>query len=253
MNNKLHVCARTTPAVRREIAMPDEPVAVLAQRFGVSHMTIRKWRQRSDFLDRPHTAHRLPTTMTAAQEAIAVQRRRTLLLPLDDLLSVMREFVCPQLSRSALDRCLRRHGVINLKALSKSCPIKIRKILTDNGKAFTDRLLRQAARSERGGHEFDQLCQALVIEHRLTRPRRPKTHGMVERFNGRIEEVLRRHRFRSGEDLQSTLMRYVWLYNHHLPQAALKGRTPIQTMQHWYQEHPDLFHKQPYDRPEPVI
>lgn len=26
-------------------------------------------------------------------------------------------------------------------------------------------------------------------------------------------------------------------------------RTPMQAMKEWYQEHPDLFHKRPYDRP----
>jgi len=64
-----------------------------------------------------HTAHRLQTRLTPAQEAIAVYLRRNLLLPLDDLLAVMREFVCPSVSRSGLDRCLRRHGVGNLRNL----------------------------------------------------------------------------------------------------------------------------------------
>ncbi len=44
---------------------------------------------------------------------------------------------------------------------------------------------------------------------------------MVERFNGRIEEVLQSHHFRSGEELETTLLRYVWLYNQQLPQSAL--------------------------------
>ena len=38
-------------------------------------------------------------------------------MSLDDLLAVMREFVCPNVSRSGLDRCLRRHGVVNLRNL----------------------------------------------------------------------------------------------------------------------------------------
>jgi transposase InsO family protein len=142
-----------------------------------------------------------------------------------------------------------RSAAAFLKALSKTCPIKIRKILTDKGKAFTDRLFGRAARSESGRHEFDQLCQALGIEHRLTRPRRPQTNGMVERFNGRIEEVLRSHHFTSGEDLDRTVARYVWLYNHQLPQAALKGQTPMAAMRQWYQNYPHLFYKQPHDLP----
>ena len=53
--------------------------------------------------------------------------------------------------------------------------------------------------SGHGQHEFDQLCANLDIEHRLTPPMRPQTNGMVERLNGRIEDVLQNHRFQSGE------------------------------------------------------
>jgi transposase InsO family protein len=164
------------------------------------------------------------------------------LLPLDDLVAVVREFLCPEVSRSGMDRCLRRHGVGNLRELlpkeaelprkafktyepgflhmdvkylpqmedetkrrylfvaidratrwvyldvredktarsarsflqnlSEACPIRIQKLLTDNGKEFTDRLLSRD-RHASGKHEFDQLCAALGIEHRLTRPRKP--------------------------------------------------------------------------------
>ena len=45
-----------------------------------------------------------------------VHLRRALLLPLDDLLAVTREFICSTVSRSGLDRCLHRHGVGNLNA-----------------------------------------------------------------------------------------------------------------------------------------
>ena len=43
--------------------------------------------------------------------------RKTLLVSLDDLLAVVREFLNPNVSRSGLDRCLRRHGVGNLRDL----------------------------------------------------------------------------------------------------------------------------------------
>jgi len=72
---------------------------------------------------------------------------------------------------------------------------------------------------------------------------------MVERFNARIADVLRTHYFNSGEDLEQTLMRYVSLYNHEFPQAALKGKTPAQALEQWYLSHPDLFIKRPYNRP----
>jgi transposase InsO family protein len=106
-------------------------------------------------------------------------------------------------------------------------------VLTDNGKAFTDRLFGLRKRSPSGQHEFDLLCAELGIEHRLTPPMRPQTNGMVERFNGRIEDVLQSHRFQSGEDLEQTILRYVHLYNSQLPQSALKGRSPIDALKDW--------------------
>ena len=48
---------------------------------------------------------------------MVIALRKTLLLPLDDLLAVTREFINPNVSRSGLDRCLRRHGVSHLQAL----------------------------------------------------------------------------------------------------------------------------------------
>lgn len=125
--------------------------------------------------------------------------------------------------------------------------MRIQKVLTDNGKEFTDRLFASRARQPTGEHEFDQLCASLGIEHRLTKPRTPRTNGMVERFNGRIADVLRSHRFNSGQDLEHTLLRYVALYNHQFPQSALKSKTPLQSMKDWYAERPDLFVKRPYD------
>ena len=59
----------------------------------------------------------MQTTLTPAQEAVAVALRKTLLISHDDLLAVVREFLNPNVSRSELDRCLRRHGVGNLRGL----------------------------------------------------------------------------------------------------------------------------------------
>ena len=119
----------------------------------------------------------------------------------------------------------------------------------DNGKEFTDRLFGLCKRAATGEHEFDTLCAALEIEHRLTPPKSPQTNGMVERFNGRIEEVLQSHHFRSGEELDATLHRYVWLYNQHLPQSALGSKPPLQAMKDWHKLRPELFKKQPYYLP----
>jgi hypothetical protein len=41
---------------------------------------------------------------------------------------------------------------------------------------------------------------------------------------------LQTHRFDSTADLETTLHRYVDLYNHHIPQRALGHLTPIQAL-----------------------
>jgi len=95
----LHKRARTTPAIRQEIAASNDPVSVLAQRYNVTIATIYQWRSRDSFQDLSHTAHTLQTTLTPAQETIVVYLRRALLLPLDDLLAVTREFLNEGVSR----------------------------------------------------------------------------------------------------------------------------------------------------------
>jgi len=86
------------------------------------------------------------------------------------------------------------------------------------------------------------------IEHRLAPPRHPQTNGMVERFNGRISELLQQTRFDSRADLETTLLNYLKLYNHHIPQRAIGAKTPIQALKEWQQTRPELFVKRVYDQ-----
>lgn len=109
--SQIHPQARTTPRTRAEIKASASPLGELAERYNITKATARKWRSRESTEDRSHRPHRLCTTLTPAQEALVVELRRLLLLPLDDLLVVTREFINPAVSRSGLDRCLQRHGV----------------------------------------------------------------------------------------------------------------------------------------------
>ncbi|MGV7206216.1 integrase core domain-containing protein, partial [Oxalobacteraceae bacterium A2-2] len=85
-------------------------------------------------------------------------------------------------------------------------------------------------------------------EHRLAPPRHPQTNGMVERFNGRINELLQQTRFDSQAELETTLRNYLQLYNHHIPQRAIGSKTPIQALKLWQQQKPDLFVKRVYEQ-----
>ena len=53
-----------------------------------------------------------------------------LLLSLDDLLAVIRAFINPDVSRSGLDRCLRRHKVSKLKSLQPEIEGEIKPLKT---------------------------------------------------------------------------------------------------------------------------
>lgn len=315
--SQVHPCARTTPRTRAEINASPAGVTALADMYNITVATARKWKGREDSEDRSHRPHTLRTTLTPAQELLVVELRRTVLLPLDDLLAITREFINAAVSRSGLDRCLRRHGVSDLKTLlpqaegetaplktfkdyepgfvhidikylpqmpdetkrrylfvaidratrwvyfriygnqteasstdflrrlNKVAPMKIQKILTDNGSQFTDRFTARDKRAT-GKHAFDVSCASMGIVHRLSPPRHPQTNGMVERFNGRISDLVKQTRFACAVELETTLTLYLKTYNHHIPQRALKHQTPIQALQKWRSEKPDLFVKRVY-------
>lgn len=315
--SQVHPLARTTPRTRAEINGSSASIAELAKRYNISLATARKWKQREDVQDRSHCPKKLSTTLTPAQEILVVELRRLLLLSLDDLLAITREFINPAASRSGLDRCLRRFEVSNLRdlqpkvegepepkktfkdyepgflhidikylpqmpdetqrrylfvaidratrwvylriyknqtevssvdflrRLKRAAPMKIVKLLTDNGSQFTDRFTSQKKEAT-GQHVFDRECTVLGIEHRLAPPRHPQTNGMVERFNGRIADLIGQTRFASATELETTLDRYLIIYNQHIPQRALNHLTPIQTLKKWRDEKPELFVKHVY-------
>ncbi len=77
----LHKQATTTPKVRAAIQASDEPARVLAERYGISEQTVWKWRKQDSVHDRSHTPHRLQTTLTPAQEAVAVSAQDPAVAP----------------------------------------------------------------------------------------------------------------------------------------------------------------------------
>ena len=240
--------------------------------------------------------------------------RKTLLVSLDDLLAVVREFEPER--RSGLDRCLRRHGIGNLRDLQakaarpkhsgfkayepgyvhidvkylpqmadepsrrylfvaidratrwvfirvfkaktaanarrflrdleRACPMRIRTILTDNGKESTDRLFGLRKRAATGEHEFDTLCADLGIEHRLTPPKSPQTNGMVERTVGsrRCCKAITSGPAKNWRPRCTATSGSITNNSRNQPwqQVAL-------AMKDWHKLKPELFKKQPYYLP----
>jgi len=114
MGGVLHGSARTTPRIRAELQASQESGRALAARYGLNPKTVLKWRKRTTTSDAP-TGPRYPksTVLTPAEEAMVVAFRQKTMLPLDDVLGCLRDTI-PNLSRSALHRCLQRHGISRL-------------------------------------------------------------------------------------------------------------------------------------------
>jgi transposase len=104
-----HGSATTTPSVREAIQTSREKNTVLAKRYGVDRKTVAKWKGRtfsSDLQTRPKN----PRSLTLEDEAIILAYRWRTRLSLDDSLVRLRRRM-PQLTRSALYRCLERYGL----------------------------------------------------------------------------------------------------------------------------------------------
>jgi transposase InsO family protein len=280
----IHPNARTTPAVRAEIARSGEPTGVLARRFGVSTETIRKWRKRgaADCRDRSSRPRKLPWKASEEERAVVCALRRATGFPLDDLTFVVRHFL-PHLDRDNVYRILRAEGLsrrpapaaperpaakfreyglgfvhLDVKHLPKlrtadgewrkrylfvaidrrsrtvhlavkddeteasaraflgealaAFPFRVTRILTDRGSCFT-------------AEGFEKACREHGVEHRKTRPYTPRTNGMAERFNGRVQREVLGITVAGHGDLERLLAGFNAAYNARR-QRVLGGRSP---------------------------
>jgi transposase InsO family protein len=280
----IHPNARTTPAVRAEIARSSEPSGVLARRFGVSTETVRKWRKRgpTGCQDRSSRPRKLPWKASEEERAVVCALRRSTGFPLDDLTFVVRHFL-PHLNRDAVYRILKAEGLnrrpapaepetpagkfkeyelgfvhVDVKHLPKlrtadgelrkrylfvaidrrsrlvhlavkddeteasakafleealaAFPFRVTRVLTDRGSCFT-------------AEGFEKLCRDLGVEHRKTKPYTPRTNGMAERFNGRVQREVLGITVASHRDLERLLAGFNQAYNARR-QRVLGGRSP---------------------------
>jgi len=72
-----------------------------------------------------------------------------------------------------------------LRRLIEAVPYRIHTILTDNGIQFTNQTRHKYAFK----HLFDRICSDHGIDHRLTKPNHPWTHGQVDRMNRTLKEA----------------------------------------------------------------
>jgi transposase InsO family protein len=284
----IHPNARTTPAVRAEIARSGEPTGELAKRFGVSTETVRKWRKRGvvDCRDRSSRPRKLPWKASEEERAVVCALRRATGFPLDDLTFIVTHFL-PHLDRDNVYRILKAAGLsrrpapaapertaakfreyelgfvhMDVKHLPKlrteggawrkrflfvaidrrsrsvhlavrddeteasarafleealaAFPFRVTHVLTDRGSCFT-------------AEGFEKACRKLGVEHRKTRPYTPRTNGMAERFNGRVQREVLGITVASHRDLERLLVGFNAAYNARR-QRVLGGRSPAEVV-----------------------
>lgn len=109
---QIHPQARTTPAVRADIARSTEPASVVAKRYGISDETVREWRRRGEqaVQDRSSRPRRLAWRTNEEERAIICAVRRATGFPLDDLAFLLRHFL-PHLNRDSIYRVLKAEGL----------------------------------------------------------------------------------------------------------------------------------------------
>lgn len=150
MGQVLHGSATTTETVRRAIQNSQASIRTLAKQYGINAKTVAKWKKRAHTQDAPMgPKQKQSTVLSVEEEALIVAFRKHTLLPLDDCLYALQETI-PHLTRSALHRCLQRHGISRLPQVTeqsskkkrfKKYPIgyfhiDIAEVRTEEGKAY---------------------------------------------------------------------------------------------------------------------
>ena len=118
-NTAIHCPAGLCVAKARE---GQASLAQLSKELGINPKAVAKWRKRATVEDMK-TGPKEPrsTVLTEAEEAAIVAFRRHTLLPLDDCLYALQPSI-PRLTRSALHRCLQRHGISRLPGVEGDKP-----------------------------------------------------------------------------------------------------------------------------------
>ena len=98
--------------------------------------------------------------------------------------------------------------------------VRVRRVLTDNAKAYT------VARS------FRAAAAAAGVELRHTRPYRPQTNGKAERFIQILQNEWAYARpYRSNAERLRALPRWLYHYNHRRPHGGVGGVVPVSRLE----------------------
>ena len=118
-------------------------------------------------------------------------------------------------------------------------PFRVTRVLTDRGSCFT-------------AEGFEAACRALGVEHRKTRPYTPRTNGMAERFNGRVQREVLGITPAGHRDLERLLAGFNSAYNARR-QRVLDGRSPEAVVRERLERDPSLANPGYRPPPDPCV
>lgn len=110
MLQKLHKNAKTNYLIRKEIQTSKESITVLAHRYHLSRITIRKWRNRENSADKSSRPDTLRTVLTTDQEDLILFERKQFKKSIEEIYLTLDESI-PNLYVMKIYRCLARYGL----------------------------------------------------------------------------------------------------------------------------------------------
>ena len=96
--------------------------------------------------------------------------------------------------------------------------VAVERVMTDNGAAYRS-------------HAFRARLKTAGIRHILTRPYTSKTNGKAERFiQTSLREWAYARAYQSSAERGHAMHPWITAYNHTRPHSALRGRSPLETL-----------------------
>jgi len=125
-------------------------------------------------------------------------------------------------------------------------PYRIHRILTDNGREFSLKRMKNRFGQVKTESLFDLICQWLEIKHKTTKVKHPWTNGQAERIVRTVKKhTIKVHRYQNAEQAIKDIKRFQDAHNYYRRLKSLQGKTPYQATCQWFARKPEIFLRNP--------
>ena len=125
-------------------------------------------------------------------------------------------------------------------------PYRIHRILTDNGKEFSLKGMRNRYGTIKAQPLFDLICEWLEIEHKTTKPYHPWTNGQAEIMVRIVKNhTTKVHHYQNVSEAIKDIKRFQDTWNYYKKLKVLQGKTPYEVCCEWFKKKPEIFLRNP--------